>query len=84
MNKNIFKNLTERQESLDGLGLRLGLVQVDGLVVMTDTGRQNREEEGAEPILAVSLGAPQSLGISLLFNDKVEAKGFLAERDPLL
>ena len=60
------------------------VVQVEALAVVADGGGQSQESQGTEEVIGVGLRSLEGMVVALLFNDKVQAKGLVAERNPLL
>ena len=75
---------TPRKSSLDGLGLGLTVVQIEVALLVTESGGQTGEDEGAKPILIVSVRGLQSLNITAGSVNHVETKGSLTEDAILL
>lgn len=75
---------TEREESLDALGLRVRVVKDKALLVVADSGRERKESQETEEVLGVGESGVDGVLITDLGEDEVQAQRFLTEDGLLL
>ena len=75
---------TEREESLDALGLRVRVVKDKALLVVADSGREGQESQETEEVLGVGDSRVDGVLITDLGEDEVQAQRLLTEDGLLL